>query len=65
MTQEQVEKLQIGDKVLYCPFYVSRYSKKYEGTVLSLSKDGNTAICELGFGKKRCSVNDLVKLPNL
>lgn len=52
----------IKDKITYCPFYVTKYSKRYEGEILEFNKDKSRALCQLGFGKKWCLVSDLVKI---
>ena len=51
-----------GDNIIYCPPYVTFYSERYEGVVLSVSKDGEKANCQLGFGKKLCLIKDIVKI---
>lgn len=54
------DQLKVNDKVCYCPPYVTRYQKNYEGVVVSIGK--NHAWCKLGFGLKWCRKEDLVKI---
>lgn len=55
------EEIKIGDNVIYNPPYVRWYSKRYEGVVLRVHKNGKVADCKLGFGRITCLIKDLVK----
>lgn len=56
------ENYNIGDLVIYCPFYVKKYKKTFEGIVLEVSRKSGFVKCQLGFGKKWCNPVDLAKI---
>lgn len=58
----------VGDEVIYCPPYVTRYSKRYEGIITELftnKKGKKKAWCKLGFGMKDVLLSDLIKVKTI